>query len=120
MIYYGWYHPYSFYQELMSFEGTVYCNECGSISQQSKLGKLASPCLPPSQAGLNNLKLLRSGKPPVNVNDWPEAPLPLPPAIPIPLLFDQLIEGVDLAGPEHDRINQLAQQYDAMLAQIVP
>ena len=109
-----------FSHELMSFKGIVYCNKCGSISQQSKLGKLASPCLPPSQAGLNNLKLLKSGRPPVNVNAWPEAPLPPPPAIPIPLYFDQLVEGVDLAGPEQDRINILAQQYDAMLAQVEP
>ena len=33
-----------FSHELMSFKGLVYCNKCGSISQQSKLGKLASPC----------------------------------------------------------------------------
>ena len=56
----------------------------------------------------------------LNVNAWPEAPLPPPPAIPKPLYFDQLVEGVDLDGPEQDRINILAQQYDAMLAQVEP
>ena len=109
-----------FSHELMSFKGIVYCNKCGSISQQSKLGKLASPCLPPSQAGLNNLKLLKAGTPPVNINAWPEAPVPPPPAIHIPLNFNQLLEGVDLDGPAQDRINILAQQYDAMLAQVEP
>ena len=109
-----------FSHELMSFKGIVYCNKCGSISQRYKLGKLASPCLPSSQAGLTNLKLLKSGKPPVNIKAWPEVPLPPPPAIPIPMNFDQLVEGVVLAGPEQDRINILAQQYDAMLAQVEP
>ena len=101
----------------MSFKGTVYCTKCGSSSQQHTLGKLALPCLPPTQAGLNNLKLLKQGKPPFKVNYWPKAPLPPPPAIPVPLYFDQLVEGVDIDGPEQDRINALAQQFDAMLAQ---
>ena len=103
----------------MSFKGIVYCNKCGSISQQHKLGKLASPCQPPSQAGINNLKLLKQGRPPVNVKAWPEAPIPPPPALPVPY-FDQLVDGVDLDGPEQDRINALAQQYDSMLAQAQP
>ena len=106
--------------KLFIYNNLVYCNRCGSFSQQFKLGKLASPCLPPSQAGLNHLKLVNLGRPPVNVKAWPEAPFPPPPAIPKPLYFDQLVEGVDLDGPEQDRINVLAQQYDSMLAQAEP
>ena len=46
---------------LFKFRGIVFCNKCGTKGS-AKLHKLSSPCLPPTQYGISNLKALRAGK----------------------------------------------------------
>ena len=59
-----------FTHSLMLFRGLVYCGKCGAVGT-FKLHKLARPCLPPTQAGINNIKAIRNNKLPLNVPAWP-------------------------------------------------
>jgi len=57
---------------LYVYRGLVYCNRCGVRSGRLGLRKLAKPCSPSSEYGVQSLKALRLGQnpPPILVH-WP-------------------------------------------------
>ncbi len=56
---------------LFVYRGLAYCNRCGVRSGRLGLRKLAKPCSPPSEYGVQSLKALRQGLKPPNFVHWP-------------------------------------------------
>ena len=56
---------------LAAARGVVWCWKCGQTATFKPRG-LTKPCRAPTDWGLATLKRLRKGKPPYNLDDWPD------------------------------------------------
>ena len=88
------------------FKGLIYCDKCGSYTQRTKLGNLASPCSPPTSYGKTNIRRIHSGKLPYNLAEWP--------ADRNPKTFEELI-GSDSPETIGSVLTNLATGYNALL-----
>ena len=93
-----------------------FCRKCGAILGK-RIDKLARSCLPPTLAGISNIKRIKRGKLPTGVSRWPCDPLCLP-TIAEEVVNDHYIKpGLDVfQQPRHSPniIHQITIQIDAI------
>ena len=83
------------------FRGLHFCRKCGAVLGK-RIDKLARGCLPPTIAGMSNIKRIRNGKLPNGVVRWPRDPGSLLP-IEEEAEKDYIHPGTDVFGqPSHN------------------